>query len=119
MKDVTKRQHEVLEILGEYYPAIPSYREIATEMGIRSTNGVSDHVIALTRKGYIITGEQGKSRQITLSEKGHKHLGIIPTSLESLKLELHAAKARINELEKVIADAREAGRYASHIPRHV
>jgi SOS-response transcriptional repressor LexA len=52
----TARQLKVLDFLREYtathgYP--PTLREIGAHMGIRSTNGVNDHLRALERKGLI------------------------------------------------------------------
>lgn len=52
----TARQQKVLDFLAEYaaahgYP--PTLREIGAHMGIRSTNGVNDHLRALERKGLI------------------------------------------------------------------
>lgn len=43
------------------YP--PTLREIGAKMGIRSTNGVNDHLRALERKGYL-TREDMKSRAL-------------------------------------------------------
>ncbi len=43
------------------YP--PTLREIGGHMGIRSTNGVNDHLEALTRKGYLVR-EELKSRAL-------------------------------------------------------
>ena len=43
------------------YP--PTLREIGSRMGIRSTNGVNDHLRALERKGYL-TREDMKSRAL-------------------------------------------------------
>lgn len=34
------------------YP--PTFREVGSETGITSTNGVADHVKALDRKGYLV-----------------------------------------------------------------
>jgi repressor LexA len=55
-KDLTERQFKVLsfienEIRDQGYP--PTIREIGEHLGIRSTNGVNDHLKALLRKGYI------------------------------------------------------------------
>lgn len=52
----TARQQKVLDFLATYtadhgYP--PTLREIGKHMGIRSTNGVADHLRALERKGFI------------------------------------------------------------------
>lgn len=62
---LSPRQREALEIIRAYvaehgYP--PSLREIAARMGIRSPNGVLDHVRALAKKGYIERGEGKQSR---------------------------------------------------------
>ncbi len=63
---LSKRQAEVLEFI-EYairengYP--PTIREIAGHMDIKSTNGVTDHLKALQRKGFI-TRDLSKSRAI-------------------------------------------------------
>jgi repressor LexA len=57
MRDsLTDRQKRVLEFIrrsttARGYP--PTLREIGEELGIRSTNGVSDHLKALERKGYL------------------------------------------------------------------
>lgn len=56
MKDLTARQREVLDfihlsIYGNGRP--PTLREIGIALGIGSTNGVNDHLLALERKGYI------------------------------------------------------------------
>jgi repressor LexA len=58
------------------YP--PTLREIGNFMGIRSTNGVNDHLRALERKGYL-TREDMKSRALrpTQLDNGHgNHTGL-------------------------------------------
>jgi repressor LexA len=65
-KSLTKRQQMVLEYIKRSieqrgYP--PTLREIGAYMGIRSTNGVNDHLRALERKGYL-TREDMKSRAL-------------------------------------------------------
>lgn len=57
---LTARQAAVLGLITEHhavkgYP--PTLREIAKALGIRSTNGVNDHLRALERKGYIVRGD--------------------------------------------------------------
>jgi repressor LexA len=64
--ELTDRQREVLEyiqqsISGRGYP--PTLREIGEKMGIRSTNGVNDHLKALEKKGYLAR-EDLKSRAL-------------------------------------------------------
>ncbi len=66
MNGLTDRQRMVLEfICGSIdergYP--PTLREIGNKLGIRSTNGVNDHLRALERKGYL-TREDMKSRTL-------------------------------------------------------
>jgi repressor LexA len=61
---LTQRQRQILDFItasidGRGYP--PTLREIGEHFGIRSTNGVNDHLKALEKKGYI-TREDLKSR---------------------------------------------------------
>src|SRR4029078_11922494 len=56
MQGLTQRQQMVLDFIRQSisdrgYP--PTLREIGARMGIRSTNGVNDHLRALERKGYL------------------------------------------------------------------
>ena len=53
------------------YP--PTLREIGAKMGIRSTNGVNDHLRALERKGYL-TREDMKSRALRPTEHANSNL---------------------------------------------
>src|ERR1700689_44715 len=66
MQGLTQRQQMVLDFIRQSitdrgYP--PTLREIGAQMGIRSTNGVNDHLRALERKGYL-TREDMKSRAL-------------------------------------------------------
>jgi repressor LexA len=70
MQGLTKRQEQTLDFIRSSiedrgYP--PTLREIGTHMGIRSTNGVNDHLRALERKGYL-RREDMKSRALKLVE---------------------------------------------------
>ena len=63
---LTDRQKAVLEFISSSiesrgYP--PTLREIGEHMGIRSTNGVNDHLKALEKKGYL-EREDLKSRAL-------------------------------------------------------
>lgn len=67
--NITDRQRAVLAFVIAYirdhgYP--PSLREIGAALKIRSTNGVSDHLSALARKGYIEMGNT-KARAIRVT----------------------------------------------------
>jgi repressor LexA len=66
MQGLTKRQAQTLDFIRQSidqrgYP--PTLREIGESMGIRSTNGVNDHLRALERKGYL-RREDMKSRAL-------------------------------------------------------
>jgi repressor LexA len=68
MQGLTKRQEQTLDFIRKSieergYP--PTLREIGESMGIRSTNGVNDHLRALERKGYL-SREDMKSRALRL-----------------------------------------------------
>ena len=57
MQDLTERQAMILGFIRRSieergYP--PTLREIAKAHGIRSTNGVNDHLRALERKGFLV-----------------------------------------------------------------
>jgi len=63
---LTERQRQALQFITDClsdrgYP--PTLREIGEHMGIRSTNGVNDHLKALERKGYLVR-EELKSRAL-------------------------------------------------------
>jgi len=63
---LTDRQHEILDFITKSiskrgYP--PTLREIGSHFGIRSTNGVNDHLRALEKKGYL-QREDLKSRAL-------------------------------------------------------
>ena len=77
MQGLTQRQQMVLDFIRQSihdrgYP--PTLREIGARMGIRSTNGVNDHLRALERKGYL-TREDMKSRALRPTSLGVQVLG--------------------------------------------
>ena len=66
LPELTDRQREVYHFIQDRirewgYP--PTIREIGEHLGIRSTNGVADHLKALKRKGYL-THREMKSRTL-------------------------------------------------------
>src|SRR6476469_7576906 len=72
MQGLTDRQQQVLRYIRQSinergYP--PTLREIGNFMGIRSTNGVNDHLRALERKGYLLR-EDMKSRALRPTRNG-------------------------------------------------
>ena len=67
-EELTDRQQRVLQFIESQikkhgYP--PTIREIGRHLGIKSTNGVNDHLNALQRKGFI-KRQDHKSRTLTL-----------------------------------------------------
>jgi repressor LexA len=73
VQKLTERQEMVLKyiessIAQRGYP--PTLREIGNFMGIRSTNGVNDHLRALERKGYLLR-EDMKSRALRPTRSGN------------------------------------------------
>jgi repressor LexA len=90
--ELTDRQKEVLEFIQESigargYP--PTLREIGERMGIRSTNGVNDHLKALEKKGYLAR-EDLKSRALRPLKLpgGAKPLAAIPLGDELVDVPL-------------------------------
>lgn len=72
LEDLAPRQRAILEFIAasiDQYGVAPSYREIGDGLGIKSTNGVADHVKALERKGYIERLGRGRARSLRLTEK--------------------------------------------------
>lgn len=80
MHGLTRRQEQALDFIRDSisahgYP--PTLREIGAHMGIRSTNGVNDHLRALKRKGYIASdGMRSRTlRLIGRDESACPHCG--------------------------------------------
>ena len=78
MNEITQRQREILKYIHEAvstrgFP--PTIREIGAEFGIRSTNGVNDHLKALERKGFLRRGDK-QSRALSATQEGLEILGI-------------------------------------------
>ena len=77
MDDLSPRQREILEFITaaiDTTGVVPSYREIGAALGIGSTNGVSDHLKALQKKGYLERGgNRGSPRALRVTEKATTH----------------------------------------------
>ncbi|MDP3722892.1 MAG: transcriptional repressor LexA [Candidatus Omnitrophota bacterium] len=68
-KQLTKRQHTVLEIIRSWirergYP--PTIRELGSRLGIKSLRGVTTHLDAIAKKGFL--KREPKARSISLQE---------------------------------------------------
>jgi repressor LexA len=104
MQGLTQRQQMVLDFIQQSihdrgYP--PTLREIGARMGIRSTNGVNDHLRALERKGYL-TREDMKSRALR------------PTNLAANSLADDVSAEPANDIDLV--EIRVLGRVAAGLP---
>jgi len=75
MEDLAPRQRQVLDFIAtsiQQQGLPPSLREIGDALGIRSTNGVADHIKALVKKGYLErldSSGSGRARALRLSSK--------------------------------------------------
>lgn len=71
----TLRQLEVLHAIEEGWVrrAPVTIRELCTRFGIRSTNGINDHLKFLVRKGLLERAPM-KSRSLRVTALGLKHL---------------------------------------------
>ena len=70
LKAPSARQRDVLDFIVAFdrdhgYP--PTLREIGAALNVRSTNGISDHLRALERKGYLTRNER-LSRGLRLTD---------------------------------------------------
>ncbi len=72
----TTRQLQLLRAISAHHKTkgFPiSIRELATVVGIKSTNGVNDHLKALERKG-LVSREDRRSRTLQLTKAGHREI---------------------------------------------
>lgn len=68
-KQLTKRQHAVIEVIRNWlrvrgYP--PTIRELGKELGIKSLRGVTTHLDAIAKKGFL--KREPRARSISLSD---------------------------------------------------
>lgn len=73
MEELPPRQKQLLDFVAAYTDqrgVPPTLREIGEALNIKSTNGVSDHLKALVRKGYLErVGEARTSRSVRLTPR--------------------------------------------------
>lgn len=111
MQGLTDRQQQVLHYIRQSitergYP--PTLREIGAHMGIRSTNGVNDHLRALERKGYL-TREDMKSRALRPRD-------LDAGAPDAIRGALAGAEAPANDLESDVVEIAVVGRIAAGLP---
>jgi repressor LexA len=59
--------------LASARPYPPTVRELCSELGVSSTNGMGEHLKALSRKG-LVTWEPKRSRTLSLTAAGRAAL---------------------------------------------
>jgi len=114
MQGLTQRQQMVLDFIRQSiadrgYP--PTLREIGARMGIRSTNGVNDHLRALERKGYL-TREDMKSRALRPTNIDGERQGELPGIMSREAGDLGGEPANDDDL----VDIQILGRVAAGLP---
>ena len=90
----TQRQAQVLAYLRNYtaeHGYAPTIREIASHMGVKSTNSVRGFLDALARKGLVVLGEPYKSRTLRVVDSNGEVLARY--SDRELRSELKRRKA--------------------------
>lgn len=73
MKPPTPRQQQVLDLIRQCLEdgrPVPSVREMAEQLKLKSTSSVQLHVEALRRKGWLEKGGSGAARSLRLSGPG-------------------------------------------------
>lgn len=120
MQGLTQRQQMVLDFIRQSiadrgYP--PTLREIGARMGIRSTNGVNDHLRALERKGYL-TREDMKSRALRPTAHANSNADPERESVEAGPLD-PSLRSLIGDREREdedVIDVQVLGRVAAGLP---
>lgn len=81
MKGLTDRQLLVLRVIADSVARDgrpPTFREIGAAIDVSSTNGISDHIKALRRKGFLRPDDEtSKSRNLVLTVAGWQATGRI------------------------------------------
>jgi repressor LexA len=79
MEELSPRQRDILDFIVaaiQQRGVAPTYREIGAALGIGSTNGVSDHIKALVKKGYLERGADAGAPR-----------ALVPTSMATGRVE--------------------------------
>lgn len=117
---LTPGQRRVLHAIADLRSRLgqpPTLREIGTELGIRSTNGVADHLRALFDKGYVEKPEGKASRGIILTSKharaaereaaaGGDEVGLALAKLAQARSAIDAAEEAVRRLAQTLAGKR-------------
>ncbi len=108
--ELTDRQKQVLDFINERiqewgYP--PTIREIGEKFGIKSTNGVADHLKALKNKGFL-THEHMKSRTLrpVTAKSDNVVRALIPQNSDTVAIPL---LGRVAAGEPILAEEHAEG----------
>lgn len=77
---LTERQRAVISFVYESIESRgwqPSYREIGAQFGIRSPNGVRQHVVALAKKGYVKTSSSARGLELLKRPDGSPFAAVV------------------------------------------
>lgn len=107
-RKLTLRQTQVLDFIRNFKDVegiVPTYREIASHFGFKSTKAASDHVHALEKKGYVrLHGNRSRSIEIVSFDSSKKDrtisvpiLGSIPAGQPENKEEHQFGTISIDE----------------------
>jgi SOS-response transcriptional repressor LexA len=76
--NLTQKQEAILDYIASVFKSEliqPTYREIAKEFGLASTNAIYDHLIALQKKGWIVMSSD-RSRSLKFTSKARLKYGL-------------------------------------------
>jgi hypothetical protein len=101
---LSPRQEQILEYIrvsidDNGYP--PTWREIGEKFSIRSTNAVSDHLMALERKGYIVI-HRNKSRCIQILGEPEPNRKDDKVNYRMLELELEVLREKLRQVKSIV-----------------
>ncbi len=81
----TDRQLLLLQLIHQHcadnFGQPPTMRWLCSKMGINSTNGLNDHLVALERKG-LVTRQPEVSRGLWLTDAGLRAVGVLQDGLD-------------------------------------
>lgn len=112
--DLTERQQRVLSFIeGQIrkHGFAPTIREIGRHLGIRSTNGVNDHLNALERKGFI-KRQDHKSRTLVVVKGGQRD----PGAGEAPRAARPATLEQVSVANDALVEVPLLGRVAAGMP---
>lgn len=113
---LTDRQQEILDYIRRHieengYP--PTVREIGAAFGIRSTNGVADHLKSLERKGYL---ERGSLKSRALRPLSVEEADPTFNEMPSIQDKRAATVTSLDERRAKLSLMRKGGDHVTSVP---